>query len=135
MSPEILAAIAASSAFAGMVGALISGLFNKKRLGADAAAIITTAASGVVEMLHRESKAKDARVAALEKKEAALERRIGELETTLAYEHSAQQSVNQMHAAWDFLAYEEIRSTGNKSNLPTPPPLYPPPASRVAPRV
>lgn len=134
MNPEAIATIASSAAVAGVAGAFIAGMFNRKKLGADATKVITDAASGVVAMLKQDNLEKDQKLDECLRKERALERRVGELETMLQYERSAQQAVNQMHAAWDFLVYEDVKSNGNKSNLPTAPPLYPPASSRIAPR-
>ncbi len=127
MSPEIVLAVVGSAGFTALLTAVVNALTNRRKLSADATKIITEAASGVVERLEGEIARKDTEH---KNKVDDLESRIAALEG----ERDASRDALQLHAAWDEVALYKLRETGLADDLPQPPPLYPPPASRVAPR-
>ncbi len=110
-----------SAAVSAVVIAVITGLFSKRKISAEATKIIADAASGVVERLEKENA------------------RVILSNSTLAQRVEAQQSdVDQMkrtqrlqgdalaiHAFWDNQAVEKLREQGIE--LPPPPPLNTPP--------
>lgn len=103
-----------------VVAAVVSGLFSRKKLGADATQIITQAAAGVVER----TEADNARLRAEVAEERLMrEQRENELRR-LIDQHTR---VLQLHAAWDHIAVERLAAAGIE--LPEPPPLYGPDSS------
>lgn len=134
MDTTTLFQLLGAGGFAAVLTAVVQGLFSRKRLGADATQIIQKAASGVVVDLERQVAAKahmitelETQVAGLESREDALEQRVRELERSL----EESRTVNQMHVAWDFLAFQELEKKG--THLPPPPPLSPPPKTHFHP--
>lgn len=101
----------------GVLAAVITGLFSRRKLSADATKIITDAASGVVAELRTElGRAAQANALLTGKVEA------GQLIQTQQQEHlrSIDQAV-AMHVLWDRQAYATLRESGIE--LPEPPPL------------
>ena len=100
MDNSLLIQVFLSTTVAAVVGAIINGIINRKKLGAEATNIITSAATGVVERLEIEIGRKDNRI-------ADLERRVGDCEVA-ARQHDrdmfAIRATLQIHAAWDFRA-------------------------------
>lgn len=129
MDPALLFQLLGTAGTAAIATAVIQGVFSRKRLGAEATQIIQTAASGVVIMLEKQVAEKTATIDECVSRERALEKRVRDLED----EREDQRQINQMHAAWDYLAHAELQIHASK--LPPPPPLYPPRRSRAAPRV
>ena len=122
MEPDVIVQLLGSAVLAAIAGAIINGIINRRKLGAEATEIITKAASGVVERLEAER----ARIAG--ERDQLLER-----VRALEIREETDRAVLQLHAAWDHLAVEALTRAGI-SDLPQPPPLSPPPLSRTGPR-
>lgn len=122
MESDVLVQLLGSAALAAIAGAIINGIINRRKLGAEATEIITKAASGVVERLEAER----ARIA---NENVILRERV----TALEAREDADRAVLQLHAAWDHLAVQALARAGI-TDLPQPPPLSPPPLSRSGPR-
>jgi hypothetical protein len=90
--------------------ALVTGLFNKRKLSAEATEVIAKAASGVVERLESENQRILAREAMLIQRDEMTQRHLSRQDTIIA-----------VHAYWDQQAYEALTAQG--INLPKPPPL------------
>ena len=121
MESDVIVQLLGSAVLAAIAGAIINGIINRRKLGAEATEIITKAASGVVERLEAER----SRIA---NDNVVLRERVAALEAR----EEADRAVLQLHAAWDHLAVQKLAELGIE--LPAPPPLSPPPLSRVAPR-
>lgn len=93
--------------------AFVTGLFNKRKLSAEATEVIAKAASGVVERLEKENQRIIAREEVQAARSAADHKLIEDLRTLVA-----------VHAFWDQQAYDALLEQG--ITLPKPPPLYPP---------
>jgi ABC-type branched-subunit amino acid transport system permease subunit len=102
---------------AAVLAAIVSGLFSKRKLSAEATKIITDAASGVVQNLSSEL----TRVTAQNATQAAQIARV-EAEQAQAREHQrATDQALALHAFWDSQARDTLRANGIE--LPEPPPL------------
>jgi hypothetical protein len=121
MQSDVVVQLLGSVVLAAIAGAIINGIINRRKLGAEATEIITKAASGVVERLEAELTRVNGD-----------NRRLRERISTLEYREETDRAVLQLHAAWDHLAVQKLQELG--INLPAPPPLSPPPQSRTAPR-
>jgi hypothetical protein len=117
VTPDLLLAIVGAGGVGAIFTATLNALVNRKRLGAQAADIIQRAAAGVVTTLQDEDARKGRRIEDLERKEDLLEKRVACLER----ERDADRHAQQLHAAWDHLAIQQL---GEGSKLPPPPPLY-----------
>ncbi len=122
MEPDIVIQLLGSAVLAAIAGAIINGIINRRKLGAEATEIITKAASGVVERLEAE----------LTRVSADRERLIERVHT-LEIREEADRAVLQLHAAWDHMAVQRLAEFGI-TDLPQPPPLSPPPNARSGPR-
>ena len=122
MTSDFVVQLLGSVVLAAIAGAVINGIINRRKLGAEATEIITKAASGVVERL-------EAELTRVNTDNARLRERI----QTLEVREETDRAVLQLHAAWDHLAVQALTKAGI-TDLPQPPPLSPPPASRVGPR-
>lgn len=89
----------------GLLTAIITGIFNKKRLGADAAKIITDAAASVTSTM-------SSRLRELEAKEQMREREEDEFRIKL-----------ERHEAWDRKLVQKIRQMDSSVELEDPPTL------------
>jgi len=121
MQSDVLVQLLGSVVLAAVLGAIINGFLNRRKLGAEATEIITKAASGVVERL-------EAELLRVTNDNTRLRERVN----TLEIKEEADRAVLQLHAAWDHLAVERLTEAG--IDMPMPPPLSPPPLSRVASR-
>ena len=113
MSSEVVVAILSTLGIGSVAGAVIAGLFSRKKLGADATKIITEAAAGVVTDLRAEVGRADAK---MDRMRAAFEA-----------ERESWRRVLQLHVAWDTIAiakYNAMCTPGDE--LPPAPPLLPP---------
>lgn len=115
MSADMVLAIVGSGGLGAILTAVVSGLFTKKRLSAEATEIITTAAGGLVKRM-------ETRLDAAEKKADAAERRADALEERV----DAWRRLLQEHAEWDRRMVAVLRGNGI-SDIPAPPPLRPEP--------
>jgi hypothetical protein len=124
-------AVLSSSGLFAVIGALMNGLFTKRRLGAEATEIITKAASGVVQRLEDEigRRIEEAAVLRAEHSTAMLNMRqeqtaaIDKLEREHHEEREQWRRVLQLHVAWDYIAIERLSHLG--VDLPPPPPIMP----------
>lgn len=117
---QIVIAILSTGSLAAIAGAIVTGVFNRKRLGADATEIITRAASSVVERIEGENERLRKEIEELKNDRAILRDMIEE--------HT---KVLQLHAAWDALAVAKLREH-DILDLPDPPPMYHPHATPSA---
>lgn len=140
MDSQILLQILLSATGAGVIGAIINGIINRKKLGAEATNIITQAATGVVARLEAEIARKGDDLQAAQRRIAELEDRVRVVETreaTHALECEKNERLRademlriretlQVHAAWDFRAIQRLEDFGmRKTDLRPPPPLLP----------
>lgn len=123
----IVAALGAGSVGA-VIAALITGLFTKRKLGAEATEIITKAASGVVESLNGEIVRVNSALAAVRAEQSreriSHARELRERDARHAAQMSAVRRTLQLHVAWDVMAIARLGEHG--IDLPEPPPLLPP---------
>lgn len=121
----VLIAVLSSGAFFAVVGAIVTGLFSRKKLGAEATEIITKAASGVVSDLRAElTRVQEAGALALEEQKGKYEAAIATLMADHAAEMEDVRRTLQLHVAWDTLAVTKLKELG--IDLPPVPPLLPP---------
>lgn len=119
-SQIIVAALGAGGV--GAIGAaIITGFFSKRKLGAEAAEIITKAAAGVVTQLERQ-------IERLTKQGEEQQQRHERVVMRIKSDHEAElndvRAVLQLHVAWDTMALTELAKIG--VDLPPVPPLLPP---------
>lgn len=120
MSPEIIAAIVGAGGTSAILAAIITGLFSKRKLGADAAEIITKAAAGVVTNMQSEI---DRQVKRNDDLIAEHRRALKELMDSHEAEMLEVRRVLQLHVAWDAIAIAKMNDLG--VNMPPAPPLIP----------
>lgn len=114
-----------------IIAAVVTGLFSKRKLGAEATEIITNAAAGVVtsvqSQLDRSEQHRKDDQAAHELEMAKITHAHALSMTQMAHAHvqerKAWTQILQMHAAWDHLAIEKLLEYG--VSLPPTPPLQP----------
>lgn len=120
MDPMILAAILGTGGFSAISAAVITGLFSRRKLGADATEIITKAAAGVVISMQ-------AQLAFSEKSrqddQASCARKMDHMARAHIQERNEWRKVLQLHVAWDALAIAKLAETGVE--MPPTPPLTP----------
>lgn len=141
MDSQLLLQILLSATGAGVLGAIINGIINRKKLGAEATNIITQAATGVVDRLEKEIERKSGDLANARERIRQLEERVRVVEAREAShanecreerqrrfeEMLAIRETLQVHAAWDFRAIQRLEEFGmRKTDLRPPPPLLPP---------
>jgi hypothetical protein len=115
VSGVLLLQLLGSAAVASVIGAIINGILNRKKLGAEATEIITKAASGVVADIRQDN--------------ARLRKRVAELEfaqSEWAIEKQEWRDVLILHSAWDLMATTAVNQAIPPIELPPPPPLTPP---------
>ncbi len=122
MQSDVVVQLLGSVVLAAIAGAIINGIINRRKLGAEATEIITKAATGVVERL-------EAELTRVTGDNARLRERVNSLEI----QEETDRAVLQLHAAWDHMAVQRLAEYGI-TDLPQPPPLSPPPLSRSGPR-
>lgn len=141
---ELLLIILGTGGVASIVVAAINGYLSKRKLGAEATQIITSAATGVVERiqieLDRTIKARDAneaRLLELERQQirdrVAHDAEMRGKEIAWANMQEDWRQSLQLHAAWDAMAVAELNAHEG-THLPVPPPLYPPAHARQMPK-
>jgi hypothetical protein len=120
MDSAILVAILGTGGASAIIGALVTGLFSKKNLGAEATEIITKAAASVVTDLRNDlDRQRQANVDLVTEHRAT----IKELMDSHAEEIEEFRRVLQLHVAWDAIAIAEMSKVG--IDLPPAPPLLP----------
>lgn len=117
---SVIVAVLGAGGFGAILAAVITGLFSKRKLGAEATEIITKAAAGVVTNMQaeidRQVKRNDDMV--LEHRTA-----IATLMKSHADEMEEVRRVLQLHVAWDAIAIARMAEVG--ITLPPAPPLLP----------
>jgi len=121
MSAELVVAVLGVGGLSAIIGAVVTGLFSKRKLGAEATEIITKAAAGVVTNLQAEI---DRQVGLREKQVTDHAAAMKTLMDGHADEMNEVRRVLQLHVAWDAIAIAKMADVGIE--LPPPPPLLPP---------
>lgn len=116
MSSEVLRWLT-SLGVAGVLVALVNGLFGKRKLSAEATKVITEAASGTLKDMRDENTRLVARQVTTEARLDTAERRI----TEQAEHQRKTDALIVVHGEWDRQAFYAARSKG--ITLPEPPPL------------
>lgn len=120
MSSDVIVAILGTAGISTIIGAVITGLFSKKKLGAEATEIITNAAASVVTNLQAE-------LARQQSVNTELVREHKEHMRALVESHAEEieevRRVLQLHVAWDAIAIAKMADLGVE--LPPAPPLLP----------
>lgn len=139
MDTNLVVGLLGGGGVAAILSAIVTGLFSKRKLGADAAEIITKAAAGVVHELteqaarnkveHAEQIAKnkvehDAEIAKRDLKYEALVTLMEQMKADHEQEREDVRRVLQLHVAWDAIALARLGELG--VDLPPVPPLTPP---------
>lgn len=120
MSPDIIVAVLGTAGVSSVIGAVITGLASKRKLGAEATEIITKAAASVVTDLRSELE-RQKLSAAQEREEHRT--RMDALVASHAEEVEEFRRVLQLHVAWDAIAIAKMAELGIE--LPPAPPLLP----------
>ena len=124
MSAALVAALLGVGGLGAIVAAIVTGLFSKRKLGAEATEIITKAAAGVVTNMQAEI---DRQV---RRNEDLIAQHIAEM-TQMRADHQREKEevrrVLQLHVAWDAIAIAKLADLDIE--LPPAPPLLPPDAS------
>lgn len=120
MNPDVLVAILGTAGISTVVAAVVTGLFSKRKLGAEATDLITKAATSVVTSLQAElTRQQDVNTELVrEHKE-----HISSLIASHAEEIEEVRRVLQLHVAWDAIAIAKMAEMG--IDLPPAPPLLP----------
>lgn len=121
MSGTLMAAIFGAGGVGAILAAMITGLFSKKKLGAEATEIITKAAAGVVTNLQSEI---DRQVELREELTVRYRGMIDELMASHEVEMDDVRRVLQLHVSWDAIAIAKMAELDIE--LPPAPPLLPP---------
>lgn len=117
---QFIIAILGAGGFGAIVAAIVTGLFSKKKLGAEAAEIISKAAAGVVTNLEAEL---TRQVKARESAQREHDAQMAKLAAAHVGEREEWRRVLQLHVAWDAIAIAKMAEFG--VNLPPTPPLLP----------
>lgn len=120
MKSDIIIAILGTGGFSAILGAMITGLFSKRKLGAEATEIITKAAAGVVTNMQAEI---DRQVKRYDDVVAEHKEEVAALMASHAEELTEFRRTLQLHAAWDALVRVKMAEHG--VDLPPAPPLTP----------
>lgn len=120
MSAEVLIAVLGTGGLSAIIGAVVTGLFSKRKLGAEATEIITKAASGVITNMQAEI---DRQVKRNEDLVNEHREQMGNLVASHAEEMEEVRRVLQLHVAWDAIAIAKMAEVG--IDLPPAPPLLP----------
>lgn len=120
MSTELIVAVLGAGGLGAIFAAIVTGLFSKRKLGAEATEIITKAAAGVVQNMQSEI---DRQVARNETLIDEHRRAMDALVASHTEEVDEMRRVLQLHVAWDAIAIAKMAEVGVK--LPPAPPLLP----------
>lgn len=128
---SLLVAVLGALGIGTVAGAVVNGLFSRRKLGAEATEIITKAASGVVQDVRAELERKTLEMARMrsEHSEQLVQMRqehtehLQRLLTGHLEEMDAVRVALQLHSAWDAAAVVELARLGIE--LPTAPPPLP----------
>lgn len=128
---QVILAVVGAVLSSGVVAAIVTGLFSKKRMSAEAADIITKAASGVVvsiesELLRQRTDNERQRAeheAAMIRQQESHESKMQALVDSHNEEMEEVRRVLQLHVAWDAIAIAKMAEFD--VILPPAPPLLP----------
>lgn len=120
MGPEVVVAVLGAGGFGAILAAIVTGLFSKRKLGAEATEIITKAAAGVVTNLESEIKRQ---VILREDMAVSHKQALASLMASHAEEIEEFRRVLQLHVAWDAIAIAKLGELDVR--LPPAPPLLP----------
>lgn len=120
MNAEVLVAVLGAGGIGAILAALVTGLFSKRKLGAEATEIITKAAAGVVTNLQGEV---ERQVRLREEQSTTYKVALDRLIESHALEMDEVRRVLQLHVAWDAIAIAKMSEIG--IDLPPAPPLLP----------
>lgn len=120
MSSDLLVAILGTAGVSTVIAAIVTGLFSKRKLGAEATEIITKAAASVVTNLQAELTRQQGVNTQLV---ADHRNHISTLLASHAEEIEEVRRVLQLHVAWDAIAIAKMAEVG--IDLPPAPPLLP----------
>ena len=120
MTTQYLVAILGSLGIGAVLAAIVTGLFSRRKLSADAAEIITKAAAGVVTNMQAEIDRQVRRNHELITEHEGFITRLMESHTAEIEEF---RRVLHLHVAWDSIAIAEMAKIGIE--LPPAPPLLP----------
>lgn len=120
----VVAALLGAGGLGAIVAAIVTGLFSKRKLGAEATEIITKAAAGVVTNMQSEI---DRQVKVNQEQQARHEREMAEVMADHKREKEDVRRVLQLHVAWDAIAIAKLADLDVA--LPPAPPLLPPDTS------
>lgn len=128
MSPELIIGFLGVLGLGAVGAAIVTGLFSKKKLGAEATNLIAQAASSVTQRLENELKRSDEKAVQREKEHADERRLLEEKMDAMAEAHVAEREewkrVLQLHVSWDAIALAKLAEVGVE--LPPVPPVTPP---------
>jgi uncharacterized protein YlxW (UPF0749 family) len=146
MSTELVIGLLGVGGLSAIIASIVTGLFSKRKLGAEATELITRAAGSVVKSLEdqlrrqEEQREADRREHAQEIAEVArkreedraerareiaeFERKLEEVREVHSIEIEDWRQTLQLHVAWDHLAMHRLAERG--VILPDAPPLTPP---------
>lgn len=129
MGTQLLVGVLASSGLGAIASAILVGLFNKRKLGADATEVLTRAAAGIAERLEKELARKqeehNAEVSELRDEVRAGREELARVKREWRKERDDWRRVNQLHVAFDLLAISKLSEAGIDLGM-EPPPLLPP---------
>jgi hypothetical protein len=120
MNPEVIVAVLGAGGLGAIFAAIVTGLFSKRKLGAEATEIITKAAAGVVTNLQAEI---DRQVLLRTTQATEAKAALDLLVKSHAEEMDEVRRVLQLHVAWDAIAIAKMAEMG--VDLPPAPPLLP----------
>lgn len=120
-STGIIIALLAGGGVSAVVAAAVTGLFSKRKLGAEATEIITNAAAGVVTSMQQQLTNSDT---ARQADQAKHDKQMDAMAAAHVKERAAWQRVLELHAAWDHIAIAKLNELGF-TDLPPTPPLTP----------
>lgn len=121
MDAALVAALLGVGGLGAIVAAIVTGIFSKRKLGAEAAEIITKAAAGVVTNMQAEI---DRQVKRNEDLVASTQADMKRVMADHAREMEEVRRVLQLHVAWDAIAIAKLGELN--VDLPPAPPLLPP---------
>lgn len=119
-----IVAVLGAGGLGAIAAAIVTGLFSKRKLGAEATEIITNAAAGVVKSMEGQlARSEQAR----REDQAEHAREMAEMAAAHVAERNEWRKVLQLHVAWDVLAIQRMaeQNLDGKPELPPPPPVTP----------
>lgn len=118
MNPAWIAAILGSTGVGAIIAAIVTGMFSKRKLGAEATDIITKAAAGLVTNLQTEI---DRQIHLRQEQAERHEKSVNDLIQSHSDEMDEVRRVFRLHSIWDTMAIAKMAEVG--IDLPPAPPL------------